>query len=338
VLRVNFETLEPKVKSTISRQLGKPLSQSDYEAKLATIPIANKWTPIKLNSLKQWIAQYPQSKDTPVLDLNRSKPVPFTLKSITGEVQTRFKGNAMAIGNSIVFEFVNDRQRDTAMHHLGLPISAELPNVDGNTRYFAVVEAATLQTYLNDRAVSHVLVQDGVKRNNPILNSYSTSKDWTKLPARSQTDIIMGYQANKYIGIPLTAKSHTTMYRDNWGAHANATSYKSTDVVMVTGNRTGKETSNELLARHFGTEYLPLLNTAVKAQAKILVGADTGIDRMVKDYLVEAGYNLDLNSAGIYEASKQTPEVNIEMFLANPKQEMKQVNVIAVEDDYASAM
>lgn len=331
VLRVNLEKLAPNVKGTISRQLGKPVSQADYEAKLATIPITNEWTPIKLNSLKKWIEQYPQSKDIPVLDLDKSKPVPFTLKPITGEVQTRFKGNAMAIGGSIVFEFVNLRQRDTAMHHLGLPISAELPSVDGKTRYFAVVEAATLQTYLNDCAVSHVLIQDGVKRTNPILNSYSTSKDWTKLQSRAQTDIIMGFAANKYIGIPLEAKSRTTMYRDNWGTNANAIAYKSTDVVMVTGNRTGKETSNELLARHFRTEYLPLLNAAVQAQATILVGADTGIDRMVKDYLVEAGYNLHLNSAGIYEASNQAPAVEIEVFVAAPKQEMEQEE----EQEYA---
>jgi hypothetical protein len=311
--------------------LGKPVSQADYEAKLATIPIANEWTPIKLNSLKKWIEQYPQSKDIPVLDLDKSQPIPFTLKSITGEIQTRFKGKAMAIGSSIVFEFVNDRQRDTAMHHLGLPISAELPSVDGKTRYFAVVEAATLQTYLNDRAVSHVSIEDGVKRNNPILNSYSNSQDWTKLPARSQTDIIMGYQASKYIGIPLAAKSRTTMYRDNWGANANSITYKSTDVVMVTGNRTGKDTSNELLARHFRTKYLPLLNTAVQAQATILVGADTGIDRMVKDYLVEAGYNLHLNSAGIYEASTQAPEIEMEVFVTAPKQEMEQEE----EQEYA---
>jgi hypothetical protein len=331
VLRVNLEKLAPNVKGTISRQLGKPVSQADYEAKLATIPITNEWTPIKLNSLKKWIEQYPQSKDIPVLDLDKSKPVPFTLKPITGEVQTRFKGNAMAIGGSIVFEFVNPRQRDTAMHHLGLPIGAELPSDDGKTRYFAVVEAATLQTYLNDRAVSHVIIQDGVKRTNPILNSYSTSKDWTKLPARSQTDIIMGYQANKYIGIPLAAKSRTTMYRNNWGANANSTSYKSTDVVMVTGNRTGKETSNELLARHFRTEYIPLINAVVQAQATILVGADTGIDRMVKDYLIEAGYNLHLNSAGIYEASNQTPEIEIEVFVVAAKQDLEQEE----EQEYA---
>jgi hypothetical protein len=331
VLRVDPDGLKSDVKGMISRQLGKPVSQSDYEAKLTDSPITNEWAPVKLNTLKKWIAQYPQSKDAPVLDLDKSKSVPFGLKSITGEIQTRFKGIAMAIGSSIVFEFVNDRQRDTAMHHLGLPVSAELSSVDDKTRYFAVVEAATLQTYLNDRAVSHVLVQDGVKRNNPILSSYSNSKDWTKLPARSQTDIIMGYQANKYIGIPLEAKSRTTMYRDNWGANANATTYKSTDVVMVTGNRTGKETSNELLAQHFRTEYIQLINAVVKAQATILIGADTGIDRMVKDYLVEAGYNLHLNAAGIYEASNQNPEVEIEVFVAAPKQELEQEE----EQEYA---
>jgi hypothetical protein len=242
----------------------------------------------------------------PVLDVGKSKPVPFTLKPITGEVQTRFKGKAIAIDNSIIFEFVNDRQRDTAMYHLGLPLRAELPTEDGKTRYFAIVEAATLQTYLNDRAVNHVLVKDGIKRDNPILASYGTNKDWTKLPSRSQVDIVMGFAANKYIGIPLEAKSRTTMYRDNWAANANTTTYKSTDVVMVTGNRTGKDTSNELLAQHFRTQYLPLLDLAIAAKAKILVGNDTGIDLMVRDRLSELGYNLHLNSAGIYEAIEAT--------------------------------
>jgi hypothetical protein len=138
VLRINTEELAPKVKTTISRQLGKPVSQADYQAKLADIPIIREWVPIKLNNLKQWIEQYPQSTDIPVLDVGKSKPVPFTLKPITGEVQTRFKGKAIAIDNSIIFEFVNDRQRDTAMYHLGLPLRAELPTEDGKTRYFAI--------------------------------------------------------------------------------------------------------------------------------------------------------------------------------------------------------
>jgi hypothetical protein len=335
VLRINTEELDPKVKTTISKQLGKPVSQADYQTKLADIPIIREWVPIKLNNLKQWIEQYPQSTDIPVLDIGKSKPVPFALKPITGEVQTRFKGKAMAINNSIVFEFVNDRQRDTAMYHLGLPIEAELPTEDGKTRYFAIVEAATLQTYLNDRAVNHVLVKDGIKRDNPILASYGTNKDWTKLPSRSQVDIVMGFAANKYIGIPLEAKSRTTMYRDNWAANANTTTYKSTDVVMVTGNRTGKDTSNELLAQHFRTQYLPLLNLAIAAKAKILVGNDTGIDLMVRNRLSELGYNLHLNSAGIYEAIEACAEANddrsqvqteqsIPAFISKQEQEQEQ--------------
>jgi hypothetical protein len=304
VLRVDPDLLTAANKTAISKQLGKPVSQADYQAKLAEIPITHQWTSIKLNNLKQWIERYPQSTNAPILDLNRSQPVPYSLKPITGEVLTRFKGTAMVIDNSIVFEFINDRQRDTAAYHLGLPIKAELPSEDSkSTRYFAVVETATLQTYLNDRALSHVLVKDGVKRSNPILNSYSTSKDWTKLQSRAQTDIIMGFAANKYIGIPLEARSRTSMYRDNWGTNANATAYKSTDVVMVSGNRTGKDTSNELLARHFRTQYLPLINAAIAGKAKILVGADAGIDTMVREHLNDVGYELHLNSAGIYEAT-----------------------------------
>ncbi len=304
VLRLDPAGLESSVKSMISKQLGKPVTQADYQAKLASIPITRYRCPIELNILKKWIERYPQATDTPMLDLNRSRPVSYSLKPIAGEVLTRFKGKGVEIGSSVVFEFVNSRQRDTAVYHLGLPIGAELPSEDGkSTRYFAVVESAVLQTYLNDRAVSHVLVRDGIKRSNPILNSYSANKDWTKLQSRAQTDIMMGFAANKYIGIPLEARSRTSMYRDNWGTNANVTAYKSTDVVMVSGNRTGRDTSNELLAQHFRTQYAPQIDIATKAKAKFLVGADTGIDKMTRDYLVEAGYDLYLNSAGIYEAS-----------------------------------
>ena len=312
VLLVNPDDLSPTIKTAISKKSGKPISQADYQAKLAQIPTIREYTPVKINSLKQWLGQYPQSLETPVLDLNQSKPVPYALKSITGEVQTRFKGKALAIGKSIVFEFGNDRRRDTAAYHLGLPIKAQLPGVDGKTRYFAVVEAGALQTYLNDRAVNHVLVKDGIKRDNPILTSYGATKDWTKLAARAQTDIVMGYTANKYIGIPLETKSRTTMYRDAWGVNANSTTYNSTDIVMVSGNRTGKDTSNSLLARHFRTQYVPLLAAAIAGKAKILVGNDTGIDRMVREYLTQAGYDLHLNSAGILEATTQLEALIIE--------------------------
>ena len=323
VLRVNPDDLSPANKTAISKQLGKPVSQADYQAKLESVRVIRDYTPIKLNTLKQWIDRYPQSTNTPVLDLEKSKPVPYSLKPITGEVLTRFKGKATQIDNSIVFEFINDRQRDTAAYHLGLPIKAELPSEDGkSTRYFAVVESATLQTYLNDRAISSVLVKDGVTRTNPILASYGTNNDWTKLQSRARIDIIMGFSASKYIGVPLEANSRTSMYRDNWGANANSTTYESTDVVMISGNRTGKDTSNELLARHYRTQYLPLINAAVAGKAKILVGADAGIDRMVREHLIDLGYELQQNAAGIYEASIQWQvevEQSIPLFL--PKQE-----------------
>jgi hypothetical protein len=303
VLQVDPDTLTPTNKTMLTKQLGKPVERTNYQAKLMQIPVARQRAPIALNSLRQWIDKYPQSTELPVLDLSKSQPVPYSLRPIAGEVQTRFKGKAVAIDRAIVFEFINDRQRDTAAHHLGLPIKANLPSDDGSTRYFAVVETATLQTYLNDRAVNHIAVKDGIERQNPILNSYGRTKDWTTLPARAQIDIVMGFAANKYIGIPLDPKSRTAMYRDNWGVNANTTTYTSTDVVMVSGNRTGKDTNNELLARHFRMQYLPLINAAFAGRVKILVGGDTGIDLMVREHLGYLGYELQQNAAGIYEAT-----------------------------------
>ena len=332
VLRVDSENLTPANKTLLSKQLGKPVERADYEAKLAEIPIVRQWAPIALNSLRQWVENYPQATDAPVLDLSKSEAVPYALKPITGEVLTRFKGKAVSVGNSIVFEFINDRQRDTAAHHLGLPIKASLPGEDGKTRYFATIETATLQTYLNDRAVNHITFKDGVKRSNPILSSYS-DRDWTKLPSRAQTDIAMGYMANKYIGVPLEPKSRTAMYRDNWGTKANNTAYTATDVVMVSGNRTGKDTSNELLARHFRTQYLPSIDAAVAGKAKILVGGDTGIDFMVREHLSNVGYDLQQNAAGIYEASARLQQIEAPVTLLpvsereQPQQERRRTEV-----------
>jgi hypothetical protein len=50
---------------------------------------------------------------------------------------------------------------------------------------------------------------------------------------------------------------------------------------------------------------LPLINAAIAGKAKILVGADAGIDTMVRGHLSDFGYDLHLNSAGIYEATIQ---------------------------------
>jgi hypothetical protein len=315
-------------KTMLSKQLGKPVERTNYQAKLMQISVARQRAPIALNSLRQWIEKYPQSTELPALDLGKSQPVPYSIGPIAGEVQTRFKGKAVAIDRAIVFEFINDRQRDTAAYYLGLPIKANFPGDDGkSTRYFAAIETATLQTYLNDRAVSNIAIKDGIDRQNPILNSYGKTKDWTKLPARAQIDIVMGFAANKYIGIPLDTKSRTAMYRDNWGVNANSTIYTSTDVVMVSGNRTSRDTSNELLARHFRTQYLPLINAAVEGRAKILVGGDTGIDSMVREHLGYLGYELQQNAAGIYEATltaAKIQKIELPSRLITEKQDLKE--------------
>jgi hypothetical protein len=309
-LRVDPQKLTPQNKTRISKDLGKPIAQADYEAKLADIPITNKWTPIKLNKLKATLEQYPPSTKLPVLDFNKAQPIPFNLRSITSEVSTRFKGRAVSIDDSIVFEFVNTRQRDTAIHHLGLPLMADFPIEDGKTRYFAVVEAGALSTYINDRSVARLSIPSEVNKPNPILGYHATS-DMTKLRPRSETDIMMGFRATKYIGIPLTSISITTKYRDAWGENANVTKYKSDDVVMITGNRTGKDTSNELLAQHFRTQYLPLINAAVQAKSTIVFGSDGGIDMMLKDYLNRIGSDVQLNSAGFFEADTRAAVLDI---------------------------
>jgi hypothetical protein len=322
VLRVDPQKLTPQNKTRISKDLGKPIAQADYEAKLADIPITNKWTPIKLNKLKATLEQHPPSTKLPVLDFAKAKAIPFNLRPITSEVSTRFKAKAVSIDNSIVFEFINARQRDTAIHHLGLPLMADVTTDDGKTRYFGVVETGALFTYINDRSVARLSIPSAVNKPNPILQ-YHAASDMTKLRPRSETDIMMGFRATKYIGIPLASISITTKYRDAWGENANVTKYKSEDVVMVTGNRSGKDTSNELLAQHFRTQYLPLINAAVQGKSTIVFGSDGGIDMMLKNYLNRIGSDVQLNSAGFFEAD--TRAAVLDMYRSN-RQELISIN------------
>ncbi len=317
VIRINKQDLTPALKTQISKQLGKPLTPTEYQAKLASLPITQERVGIQLNTLKNWIEQQPPANTIPELNLQTAQPVPYSLRPITAEIKSRFKGSSKVVDGYLVVEFKTSRQRDIASLHLGLPLSAEFPDDTGKTRslvahnsevssesmrrYFALVETGTLQTYLNDRTTSNLIIKEGVKLHNPILNAYAHAQDWTKLPARSQLDILMGTQANKYIGIPTDSKSYTAKYQANWGANANCTTYSPGDVVMVTGNRASTALGQELLTAHFQANYLPFLQAAAAGGASFLCGNDGGIDAMVRDYLADLGYNLHLHSAGFWE-------------------------------------
>ncbi|MCY7367275.1 MAG: hypothetical protein LH474_03900 [Chamaesiphon sp.] len=307
VLRVDPADLTPQFKTQLSKQLGKPIEQSEYEAKLQSIPITRERVNVKLNSFRNFLTNHPPTNPVREIDLAAAKRVPYALQSVTGEVETRFRGKASLVDDRVVFEFVNDRQRNTAAYHLGLTDLVDLVETDAKTRYLAAVEVDKIRTYLNDRAVGHVSIKDGVKLDHPIVATYATTKDWTKLGARSQLDIAIGYQATKYIGVPLIEKSQTANYRASWGAKANCTSYSASDVVMVTGNRSSNQLGQELLKQHFEREYKPLLDAAVKAGAKILCGNDGDTDDLTRQYLTELGSDLHLNSAGYYEATSQVP-------------------------------
>jgi hypothetical protein len=303
VLRVDPADLTPQFKTQLSKQLGKPIEQSEYEAKLQSLPITRERVNVKLNSFRNFLNSHPPTNPVRAIDLAAAKRVPYALQSVTGEVETRFRGKASLVDDRVVFEFVNDRQRNTAAYHLGLTDLVDIVETDAKTRYLAAVEVDKIRTYLNDRAVGHVQIKDGVKLDNPIVATYATTKDWTKLGARSQLDIAIGYQATKYIGVPLIEKSQTANYRASWGAKANCTSYSASDVVMVTGNRSSNQLGRELLKQHFDREYKPLLDAAVKAGAKILCGNDGDTDVLTRQYLTELGFDLHLNSTGYYEAT-----------------------------------
>jgi hypothetical protein len=303
VFQVDSETLTSDNKRKLSKALGKPIPQSEYQAKLTSIPVVYERVPLKLHTLKKTLEQHPPSNLAPSLDLNKAKRVPYKLRPVTEEVAIRFKGRGMEIDGSIAFEFATSRQRDAAIHHLNLPIAAEL-NENGRNRYFAVVEAGALQTYINDRTVIPLSDPNELVNSNPIATVYGDVKKLSNLSSRSQMDIVMGFQANKYIGIPLNEKKNMTqLFRDSWGENANKIGYNSADKVMVTGNRSNPDTSNELLAQHFRTQYLPLIDAVVKAKATLLFGSDGGIDTMLKTHLTEIGYDLSLNSAGVFEAT-----------------------------------
>jgi hypothetical protein len=117
----------------------------------------------------------------------------------------------------------------------------------------------------------------------------------------------MGFSANKFIGKSLAeGTTRTDLYVEAYGQNANVQSYTADDIVMVTGNRfANKQIGREVMGKFFQAEYLPLLKSARKAGATIVVGNGNSVDALVKTYLSDSGYAILEHPSGYVEAVPQ---------------------------------
>lgn len=153
----------------------------------------------------------------------------------------------------------------------------------------------------------------------PPLNA-STAKHMVK-------DIAMAAVATQFIGTSAVyTPSSTELYRKAWadwkGGCANTGVYTAKDVVMVSGNSSYRATDAAYLEYHFTKSYVPYLVLVVNAKATVVVGDCSGIDSLVKAYLVEAGYQKTWVAADVGGYNRLTPPSKP----SKPKRELLNVN------------
>ncbi|WP_373543999.1 hypothetical protein, partial [Chamaesiphon sp.] len=174
--------------------------------------------------------------------------------------------------------------------------------------YAAVIPTAELESYVREHyhQLSYNFDRETGSTINPVLKTFNVDR-LDKLPARAAIDVAMGFSANKFIGKSLAeATTRTDLYVEAYGRAANSPSYTAEDVVMVTGNRfINKQIGREVMGKFFQAEYLPLLKSARKAGATIVVGNGNSIDALTKQYLSDSGYAILDHPSGYAEAVPQ---------------------------------
>ena len=156
-------------------------------------------------------------------------------------------------------------------------------------------------------------------------------------------DIAMAAVATQFIGTSAVSKSSTELYRQAWadwkGGCANTGVYTAEDVVMVSGNGSYRATEAQI-AQTFTKSYVPYLALVVSAKATVVVGDCSGIDCLVRDYLVEAGYQKTWVAAEVRGYNKLTPPSKPKREVLS-KESIKQpvkTTVVQPEGDWIEAL
>lgn len=156
-------------------------------------------------------------------------------------------------------------------------------------------------------------------------------------------DIAMAAVATQFIGTSAVSKSSTERYRQAWadrkGGCANTGVYTAEDVVMVSGNGSYRATEAQI-AQTFTKSYVPYLALVVSAKATVVVGDCSGMDCLVRDYLVEAGYQKTWVAAEVRGYNKLTPPSKPKREVLS-KESIKQpvkTTVVQPEGDWIEAL
>jgi hypothetical protein len=110
-------------------------------------------------------------------------------------------------------------------------------------------------------------------------------------------DDAMAAVATQFIGFPAKpgVASSTENYRIAWGARANIGVYTANDVVMVSGSGVFKSSgiTEADAAKVFNERYIPLVNKAIAASSKFVVGGCSGVDELLKSYVESKNYSAE---------------------------------------------
>jgi hypothetical protein len=319
VLVVDPVELERKKGSKVDKlerlisKFGSPLEPGAYQQALSDARVVRPVIGQDLRKLSDWLAQADLvSPELPAIDVDKLGSVPSFLRGIQAEVRSRF-GARMGVtedGKHAVFSFGVDYLRQQFNNALG----DTLTNVEYTSKqrqrpvYAAVIPTAELESYVREHyhQLSYNFDRETGSTINPVLKTFNVDR-LDKLPARAAIDVAMGFSANKFIGKSLAAATtRTDLYVEAYGKNANSPSYTSSDVVMVTGNRfIDKQIGREVMGKFFQAEYLPLLKSARKAGATIVVGNGNSIDALTKQYLSNSGYAILDHPSGYAEAVPQ---------------------------------
>jgi hypothetical protein len=319
VLVVDPVELEQKKGSKVDKldrfisKFGKPLEPDGYQQALSDARVVRPVIGQDLRKLGDWLSQADLvNTELPAIDVDKLGSVPLFLKGIQAEVRSRF-GARMGVtedGKHAVFSFGVDYLRQQLNHALG----DTLTNVEYTSEqrqrpvYAAVIPTAELESYVREHyhQLSYNFDRETGSTINPVLKTFNVDR-LDKLPARAAIDVAMGFSANKFIGKSLAeATTRTDLYVEAYGRAANSPSYTAEDVVMVTGNRfINKQIGREVMGKFFQAEYLPLLKSARKAGATIVVGNGNSIDALTKQYLSDSGYAILDHPSGYAEAVPQ---------------------------------
>ena len=106
-------------------------------------------------------------------------------------------------------------------------------------------------------------------------------------------DDAMASVASQFIGFPAKpgVASSTENYRIAWGDKANTGVYTVDDTIMVSGSGVFRGVTIADAAKVFNECYIPLVDKAIAASSKFVVGGCSGVDELLKSYVESKNYS-----------------------------------------------